>query len=164
RGGAPHAVRRCQPTPGRGVPVEGRGDVRSHRQRQSRRTRLGRRPSTLPRRAPHGRRAAVPRLSRLRARPSRLREAARRDCEAEAREGSAVAWVQLKYLWDRNSPTWKPPMPSSPREFVLNPAAYGLPTRDDLVKLRIWDMHYHGFLRGGIPAHEENLFYVERMG
>src|SRR5436190_7380386 len=55
-------------------------------------------------------------------------------------------------------------MPSSPREFVLNPAAYGLPTRDDLVKLRIWGMHYHGFLKGGIRQHEENLFYVERMG
>lgn len=50
------------------------------------------------------------------------------------------------------------------REFVLDPAAYGLPTRDDLVKLRIWDMHYHGFLGGGFPQHEENLFYVERMG
>ena len=34
---------------------------------------------------------------------------------------------------------------ANPREFALNPAAYGLPTRDDLVKLRIWDMHYHGF-------------------
>ena len=55
-------------------------------------------------------------------------------------------------------------MPSLPREFALDPAAYGLPTRDDLVKLRIWDMHYHGFLKGGIPGHEENLFYVERMG
>jgi predicted TIM-barrel fold metal-dependent hydrolase len=50
------------------------------------------------------------------------------------------------------------------REFVLDPAAYGLPTRDDLVKLRIWDIHYHGFLRGGMRQHEENLFYVERMG
>src|SRR5688572_1887383 len=50
------------------------------------------------------------------------------------------------------------------REFVLDPAAYGLPTREELVKLRIWDVHYHGFLRGGIPQHEENLFYVERMG
>jgi predicted TIM-barrel fold metal-dependent hydrolase len=49
-------------------------------------------------------------------------------------------------------------------EFALDPAAYGLPTRDDLVKLRIWDIHYHGFLRGGIRQHEENLFYVERMG
>jgi len=53
---------------------------------------------------------------------------------------------------------------SGHREFALNPAAYGLPTRDDLVKLRIWDIHYHGFMNGGIRAHEENLFYVERMG
>lgn len=49
-------------------------------------------------------------------------------------------------------------------EFVLDPAAYGLPTRDDLVKLRIWDIHYHGFLGGGMRQHLENLFYVERMG
>jgi uncharacterized protein len=54
--------------------------------------------------------------------------------------------------------------PPSAREFALDPAAYGLPTRDDLVKLRIWDMHYHGFMNGGIRSHEENLFYVERMG
>ncbi len=54
--------------------------------------------------------------------------------------------------------------PSNAREFALDPAAYGLPTRDDLVKLRIWDIHYHGFFRGGIRQHEENLFYVERMG
>jgi predicted TIM-barrel fold metal-dependent hydrolase len=52
----------------------------------------------------------------------------------------------------------------NPREFTLDPAAYGLPTREELVQLRIWDMHYHGFMNGGIPAHEENLFYVERMG
>jgi predicted TIM-barrel fold metal-dependent hydrolase len=52
---------------------------------------------------------------------------------------------------------------SGAREFAVDPAVYGLPTRDDLVKLRIWDMHYHG-LSGGIRAHEENLFYVERMG
>src|SRR4026208_2097187 len=55
-------------------------------------------------------------------------------------------------------------MNAGPRDFALNPTAYGLPTRDDLVKLRIWDIHYHGFMIGGIPAHEENLFYVERMG
>ena len=42
--------------------------------------------------------------------------------------------------------------PASPREFALDPAAYGLPTRDDLVKLRIWDIHYHGFYAGGIRA------------
>lgn len=51
-----------------------------------------------------------------------------------------------------------------PREFALNPALYGLPTRDELVQLRIWDLHYHGFFNAGIRAHEENLFYVERMG
>lgn len=49
-------------------------------------------------------------------------------------------------------------------QFALNPADYGLPSRDDLVKLRIWDMHYHGFMGGGIAQHEANLFYVERMG
>src|SRR6185369_12747130 len=55
-------------------------------------------------------------------------------------------------------------MPSDPREFVLNPAAYGLPTRDDLVKFRIWDIHYHGFFKGGISAHDENVFYVDPLG
>ena len=54
--------------------------------------------------------------------------------------------------------------PIATREFVLDPATYGLPSRDDLVKLRIWDMHYHGFFTDGIRSHEENLFYVERMG
>ena len=53
---------------------------------------------------------------------------------------------------------------SGPREFTLNPAAYGLPTRDELVKLRIWDIHYHGLSGGDLRQHEENLFYVERMG
>src|SRR4051794_20367435 len=55
-------------------------------------------------------------------------------------------------------------MQSDPLQFVLSPAAYGLPTRDDLVKLRIWDIHYHGFFGGGMKQHLENLFYVERMG
>jgi predicted TIM-barrel fold metal-dependent hydrolase len=53
---------------------------------------------------------------------------------------------------------------TNPRDFTLDPAAYGLPTRDELVKLRIWDMHYHGFYGGGIRQHLENMFYVERMG
>jgi predicted TIM-barrel fold metal-dependent hydrolase len=50
-------------------------------------------------------------------------------------------------------------------DFALNPADYGLPTRDDLVKLRIWDIHYHGFL-GSDPLrqHAETMHYVERMG
>jgi predicted TIM-barrel fold metal-dependent hydrolase len=55
-------------------------------------------------------------------------------------------------------------MATDPQQFTLDPAAYGLPTREELVKLRIWDMHYHGFMSGGIRSHEENLFYVERMG
>ena len=54
--------------------------------------------------------------------------------------------------------------PLGAREFALNPADYGLPTRDDLVKLRIWDIHYHGFYGGSLRQHQENLFYVERMG
>ena len=54
--------------------------------------------------------------------------------------------------------------PSGPRDFVLDPAAYGLPSRDELVKLRIWDIHYHGMSDGNLREHEENLFYVERMG
>lgn len=56
-------------------------------------------------------------------------------------------------------------MPSQdPRRFVLNPADYGLPTRDDLVKLRIWDMHYHGLSDGDLELHKWVMFYVERMG
>src|SRR5436190_913528 len=31
------------------------------------------------------------------------------------------------------------------REFFINPADYGLPTRDELVAYRIWDNHFHGF-------------------
>jgi predicted TIM-barrel fold metal-dependent hydrolase len=54
--------------------------------------------------------------------------------------------------------------PPGAREFALDPAAYGLPSRDDLVKLRIWDTHYHGLSGGNIRLHEENLFYVDRMG
>jgi predicted TIM-barrel fold metal-dependent hydrolase len=51
-----------------------------------------------------------------------------------------------------------------PREFALNAAEYGLPTRDDLVALRIWDVHYHGLWLGNVRQHEETLYYVERMG
>jgi uncharacterized protein len=49
-------------------------------------------------------------------------------------------------------------------EFALNAADYGLPTRDDLVAMRIWDIHYHGLWEGNFRQHEETLFYVERMG
>ena len=51
-----------------------------------------------------------------------------------------------------------------PRQFALNPADYGLPTRADLVAMRIWDMHYHGLEGGNFRRHEETQFYVERMG
>jgi predicted TIM-barrel fold metal-dependent hydrolase len=51
-----------------------------------------------------------------------------------------------------------------PREFTVNPAQYGLPTRDELVAMRIWDMHYHGLSDGDLRRHEETMFYVERMG
>ncbi|HUF09402.1 MAG TPA: hypothetical protein VMO47_08790, partial [Rhodothermales bacterium] len=54
--------------------------------------------------------------------------------------------------------------PVNPRQFALNPADYGLPTRDELVKLRIWDLHYHGLWEGDLHRHEETLFYVDRMG
>ncbi|MBI3863067.1 MAG: amidohydrolase family protein [Planctomycetia bacterium] len=50
-------------------------------------------------------------------------------------------------------------------DFTLNPADYGLPTRDELVKLRIWDIHYHGFLGPDpLKQHAETMHYVERMG
>ncbi|MDQ3621987.1 MAG: amidohydrolase family protein [Verrucomicrobiota bacterium] len=55
-------------------------------------------------------------------------------------------------------------------EFALDPAGYGLPTREQLKELRIWDLHYHGLLNSGkgagnsAPEHEGMLFYIERMG
>jgi predicted TIM-barrel fold metal-dependent hydrolase len=49
-------------------------------------------------------------------------------------------------------------------EFALNPADYGIPTREELRKLRIWDMHYHGLWEGNLKKHEETMVYVERMG
>lgn len=54
----------------------------------------------------------------------------------------------------------------SPREFHLNPADYGLPTREQFVALRIWDTHFHGFNGQGdvIAQYRFNQFYVERMG
>jgi predicted TIM-barrel fold metal-dependent hydrolase len=51
-----------------------------------------------------------------------------------------------------------------PRAFALDAADYGLPTRDDLVAWRIWDMHYHGLEGGNLRRHEQTMFYVERMG
>ncbi|MBS0260665.1 MAG: amidohydrolase family protein [Planctomycetes bacterium] len=49
--------------------------------------------------------------------------------------------------------------------FSLNPADYGLPSRDALRQLRIWDGHYHGFLGSDpLAQHAETMHYVERMG
>jgi predicted TIM-barrel fold metal-dependent hydrolase len=48
--------------------------------------------------------------------------------------------------------------------FALNPADYGLPTREDLRKLRIWDIHYHGLWEGNLKKHEETMVTVDRMG
>ena len=51
------------------------------------------------------------------------------------------------------------------REFFINPADYGLPTREELVAYRIWDNHFHGFLaKNPIEQYERNSFFVERMG
>ena len=53
-----------------------------------------------------------------------------------------------------------------PLAFALNPADYGLPTRDELVAYRIWDTHFHGFNATTDPLgqfHANNL-YVRRMG
>lgn len=53
---------------------------------------------------------------------------------------------------------------TDPRTFARSPADYGLPTREDLVAMRIWDLHYHGLWEGDFRQHEETWFYVERMG
>lgn len=56
-------------------------------------------------------------------------------------------------------------MPSDPLQFALDPALYGIPNREELVGLRIWDLHYHGFLRAEDETqHEQMMFYVERLG
>jgi uncharacterized protein len=56
----------------------------------------------------------------------------------------------------------------NPREFTLDPADYGLPTREQLQALRIWDLHYHGLfeIAANDPVgtdHQELLFYIERF-
>lgn len=52
------------------------------------------------------------------------------------------------------------------KPFILDPLQYGVPDRQKLVDYRIWDTHYHGFLRANRPIeqHNEMKFYVERMG
>lgn len=54
--------------------------------------------------------------------------------------------------------------PADPLAFALDPRAYGLPNRDDLVALRIWDGHYHGFINGSTAEHEQTMAYVRRLG
>ncbi|MGH7945828.1 MAG: amidohydrolase family protein [Opitutaceae bacterium] len=44
-------------------------------------------------------------------------------------------------------------------EFTLDPRAIGLPSRDELVEMRIWDSHYHG-----ISQHADVMPYFDRMG
>lgn len=44
-------------------------------------------------------------------------------------------------------------------DYAIDPTAYGLPTRDELVDLRIWDLHYHG-----IDVQERMMEYINRMG
>jgi len=58
-----------------------------------------------------------------------------------------------------------------PIDFAISPSAFGLPDRQQLIDLRIWDAHYHGFNDHGnvTPAellriHEETYFYSVRMG
>ena len=52
-------------------------------------------------------------------------------------------------------------------DFVLDPRLLGLPGRNELLDLRIWDLHYHGFLAmpdGDARDHTEMLFYADRLG
>lgn len=44
-------------------------------------------------------------------------------------------------------------------EFALDPRAIGLPSREDLLEMRIWDSHYHG-----ISQHDHVMPYFDRMG
>lgn len=50
-------------------------------------------------------------------------------------------------------------MLQSDYSFVVDPSALGLPSRDELVEMRIWDSHYHG-----TGSHEEVVKYINRMG
>lgn len=44
-------------------------------------------------------------------------------------------------------------------DYAIDPTFFGLPTRDELVDLRIWDLHYHG-----TGEHERAMAYADRMG
>src|SRR5688572_6308577 len=58
------------------------------------------------------------------------------------------------------------PMSTSPNPFSAR--AYGLPTRDERVAYRMWDMHYHGinppYAKSLVQQNEAMFKYVERMG
>lgn len=43
--------------------------------------------------------------------------------------------------------------------YAIDPEFFGLPTRDELVDMRIWDLHYHG-----LGEQERAMEYVNRMG
>lgn len=43
--------------------------------------------------------------------------------------------------------------------YAIDPTSFGMPTRDELVNLRIWDLHYHG-----TGEHERAMEYAHRMG
>lgn len=57
-------------------------------------------------------------------------------------------------------------METMKQQFAIDPKLYGIPDRKQLVDLRIWDTHYHGFLTGTEPIkqHQKMMFYVDRMG
>lgn len=43
--------------------------------------------------------------------------------------------------------------------FLLNPPSVGLPSREELLEMRIWDLHYHG-----ADEQEEIMPFFDRMG
>jgi len=54
---------------------------------------------------------------------------------------------------------------SKQEPFALDPTYYGLPDREQLKELRIWDTHYHGFWTTVDPLglHHKMMYYVDRM-
>ncbi len=46
----------------------------------------------------------------------------------------------------------------------FRPSDYGLPGREQLVRLRIWDMHYHGLMGANFAQHQQVLAHAQRMG
>lgn len=51
---------------------------------------------------------------------------------------------------------------------AFSPHAYGLPTREELVAHRIWDLHYHGmgppYAKSPVEQNEAAFEFVDRMG